>query len=260
MTQDFVIFLDQIGPLFNHSIIILNGWMTEVSSNTFFGACSLRYTCLVPDGRMTSSRGHVSRSRSHFVQQSSQQSGLEVGTLYCTSWGKGTLLYFRHFMFLTDVDTTLQLTLYKGVKEVSRRFWFDQIKRYWYFGVLHTVYHKFYCKAAVHKCISFKNCVQFSLHENKRGVNTLQLPTRRAHAHVSRSNVFQNNLSSPSSPNSFCQSFVIPGVGEKSFNAKKSLSPSMSNCLTMTRYSCLWVIITLWKRMVSPHMVWSQPN
>ena len=159
---------------------ILNGWMTEVSSNTFFGACSLRYTCLVPDGRMTSSRGHVSRSRSHFVQQSSQQSGLEVGILYCTSWGKGTLLYFRHFMFLTDVDTTLQLTLYKGVQEVSRRFWFDQIKsslRYWYFGVLHTVFHKFYCNAAVQKCISFENCVQFSLRENKRGVNTLQLPT-----------------------------------------------------------------------------------
>ena len=91
----------------------------------------------------------------------------------------------------------------------------------------------------MHKCISFKNCVQFSLHENKRGVNTLQLPTRQAHAHVSRSNVFQNNLSFSSSPNSFCQSFVIPGMGEKSLNAKKYLSPSMSNCLTMTRYSCL---------------------
>ena len=160
------------------------------------------------------------------------------------------------------MDFTAINTL-RGVQEVSRRFWFDHITSslvYWYICIPHTVFHKFYCEAAVHKCISFKNCVQFSLHENERGVNTLQLPTRRAHAHVSRSNVFQNNLSSPSSPNSFCQSFVIPGMGEKSFNAKKSLSPSMSNCLTMTTYSCLWVIITLWKRMVSPHMVWSPPN
>ena len=77
----------------------------------------------------------------------------------------------------------------------------------------------------MHKCISFKNCVQFSLHENERGVNTLQLPTRQAHAHVSRSNVFQNNLSFSSSPNSFCQSFVIPGMGEKSLNAKKKTLP-----------------------------------
>ena len=72
----------------------------EVSSNKFSGACSLRYTCLVPDGRMTSSRGHVSRSRSHFVQQSSQQSGLQMRILYCTlvfsfqRWGYFTVLQF----------------------------------------------------------------------------------------------------------------------------------------------------------------------
>ena len=132
---------------------------------------------------------------------------------------------------------------------MSRRFWFDHITsslRSWYFGIPHTVFHKFYCEAVVHKCISFKNCVQFSLHENERGVNTLQLPTRRAHAHVSRSNVFQNNLSFSSSPNSFCQSFVIPGMGEKSLNAKKSLFLQVCPIVwPWHRCSYLWVIINL---------------